>query len=284
MSKRGLGKGIHALIPALDDTPLSDTTSDAIDVETEKIQINPNQPRKNFDEESLAELARSVEQHGILQPLIVRPHGDGYEVVAGERRLRAAKMAGLTHVPVLIRTLSDREMMEIALIENLQREDLNPLEEAEAYKRLMEEYNYTQEQVAQRVGKSRSAIANTLRLLSLHSDVRKMLLDGLLTEGHARAILALPLEKQPAAALKVIELNLSVRETERLISEMQKKTEKSQRKKRIEKDRYILDLEERLRLSCGTAVNVRISRSGKGKLEIHFSDLTELERLCEILL
>jgi len=280
MSKKRLGRGIHALIPQVDDTPLSD----AIDVETEKIQINPNQPRKKFDEDSLAELARSVEQHGILQPLIVRPNGDNYEVVAGERRLRAAKIAGLTHVPVLIRTLSDREMMEIALIENLQREDLNPLEEAEAYKRLMEEYNYTQEQLALRVGKSRSAIANTLRLLGLHTTVRKMLADGIITEGHARAILALPLEKQPPAAQKVVELNLSVRETERLSGEIQKKTNKAQRRKRVEKDRYILDLEERLRTSCGTAVNVRLSRTGKGKLEIHFSDLTELERLCEILL
>lgn len=280
MSKKGLGKGIHALIPPVDEPPLSE----AIDVETEKIQINPNQPRKNFDEESLAELARSVEQHGILQPLIVRPRGDGYEVVAGERRLRAAKLAGLKHVPVLIRTLSDREMMEIALIENLQREDLNPLEEAEAYKRLLEEYNYTQEQLAQRVGKSRSAIANTLRLLTLHAGVRKMLMEGELTEGHARAILALPLEKQAAAAQKVVELNLSVRETERLIGAIQKKTGKQQRKLQGEKDRYILDLEEKLRVACGTAVNVRITRSGKGKLEIHFNDLTELERLCEILI
>ncbi|HZK24502.1 MAG TPA: ParB/RepB/Spo0J family partition protein [Oscillospiraceae bacterium] len=279
MGKKRLGKGLQALIPEIDETPLSD----AIEIGVAEIEINPNQPRKSFDEEKLLELTRSIEQHGILQPLIVRPTGSTYELVAGERRLRAAKKAGLDQVPVLIRSLSDREMMEIALIENLQREDLNPLEEAEAYKRLMEEFSYTQGQLAERVGKSRSAVANTLRLIALHHDVRREIVTGNLTEGHARAILGLPLEKQPEAARKTIELGLSVRETERLAGQVQKKTSVRQQKTRKTKDGYIVDIEERLREKYGTAVNVRISNKGGGKIEVHFYDLEELERICETL-
>lgn len=279
MNRSRLGKGLQALIPEIEDTPLSD----AVDIDLTQIQTNPNQPRKNFDEERLAELAKSVEQHGILQPLIVRPSGGQYELVAGERRLRAAKIAGLTHVPVVIKPLSDREMMEIALIENLQREDLNPLEEADAYKRLMDEFNYTQEQLAERVGKSRSAVANTLRLVTLHAEVRKNLATGRLTEGHARALLALPIEKQAEAARKVIELKLSVRETERLAGLVQKNENSPLKRTRSEKDDYVADLEDRLRNVCGAAVHVRLNTKGSGKVEIHFSDLEDLERLCEIL-
>lgn len=278
MSRKRLGKGLQALIPEIDDTPLAE----AVDLEAGEIQVNPFQPRKTFDEEKLAELARSVEQHGIIQPLVVRPTGQGYELVAGERRLRAAKIVGLERVPVVIKSLTDREMMEIALIENLQRQDLNPLEEAEAYKRLMDEYGYTQEQLAQRVGKSRSAVANTLRLMALHKDVRREVAEGRLTEGHARAILGLPLEKQPDAARKAIELGLSVRETERLATQESRQPQK-QRTEKATKDGYIADLEDRLRQVCGTAVHVRLAAKGGGKLEIQFYDLDELERLCEIL-
>ena len=202
MNKKRLGKGLQALIPEIEEAPLAD----AIEIDTGEIRVNPHQPRKIFDDVKLAELAQSVGQHGILQPLIVRPAADGFELVAGERRLRAAKLAGLTSVPVVIKTLSDRAVMEIALIENLQREDLNPLEEAEAYRRLMDEFDYTQEQLAKSLGKSRSAVANTLRLMSLHVDARHEVAAGRLTEGHARAILSLPLEKQPAAAKKAVEL------------------------------------------------------------------------------
>lgn len=279
MSKKRLGKGLQALIPEIEDAPLSD----AVDIGTADIHVNPYQPRKSFDQEKLTELARSVGQFGILQPLIVRPAGDKYELVAGERRLRAARMAGVERVPVVIKQLTDREMMEIALIENLQREGLNPLEEAEAYKRLMEEFHYTQEQLADRVGKSRSAVANTLRLMTLHAEVRREVMCGRLTEGHARAILALPLEKQPEAARKAVELGLSVRETERLAGQEQKIKPQNQAAGKAEKDHYISDLEDRLRHVCGTAVNVRISPKGGGRVEIHFFDLDELERLCEIL-
>ncbi|EEG76930.1 ParB/RepB/Spo0J family partition protein [Dethiobacter alkaliphilus] len=281
MSKKRLGKGLQALIPEIEDTPLSD----AVDVDVAQISVNPYQPRKHFDEEKLAELARSVEQHGILQPLIVRPSDGEYELVAGERRLRAAKKAGLQRVPVVIRPLTDKEMMEIALIENLQRQDLNPLEEAQAYQRLMEEFNYTQEQLAERVGKSRSAVANTLRLTALHPEARNFVANQQLSEGHARAILSLPLEKQPLAARKAVELGLSVRDTERMAGQEPKK--KAARKPRAATggatDSYIADLEDRLRQVCGTAVNVRMSAKGGGKLEIQFYDLDELERVCEIL-
>lgn len=281
MSKKRLGKGLQALIPEIEDAPLSD----AVDVEAAHIRVNPYQPRKHFDEGKLAELARSVEQHGILQPLIVRPSDGEYELVAGERRLRAAKLAGLERVPVVIRSLTDREMMEIALIENLQRQDLNPLEEAEAYRRLMDEFNYTQEQLAERVGKSRSAVANTLRLTALHADVRYSVAAGLLSEGHARAILGLPLEKQPSAARKAVELGLSVRDTERLTGQELKKDgrKKASAERAVVKDRYIADLEDRLRQVCGTAVHVRMATKGGGRLEIQFCDLDELERVCEIL-
>lgn len=279
MSRKRLGKGLQALIPEIDETPLAD----AIEMAVAEIEVNPNQPRKSFDEEKLSELTHSIELHGILQPLIVRPKGAIYELVAGERRLRAAKKAGLSQVPVVIRTLSDREMMEIALIENLQREDLNPLEEAEAYKRLMEEFDYTQEQLAERVGKSRSAVANTLRLVTLHQAVRLEVASGSLTEGHARAILSLPLEKQPDAARKAIELGLSVRETERLAGQVQKKTPARKKNSRNARDGYVIDLEERLREKCGAVVNVRLSNKGGGKIEVHFYDLEELERICETL-
>lgn len=279
MSKKRLGKGLQALIPEIEDAPLAD----AVDIAADQIKTNPKQPRKHFDDDKLAELALSIEKHGVLQPLIVRPVADGFELVAGERRLRAAKMAGVERVPVVVRQLSERETMEIALIENLQREDLNPLEEAEAYARLMDEFGYTQEQLAERVGKSRSAVANTLRLMTLHADVRRDVAAGHLSEGHARAILGMALEKQPEAARVAIELGLSVRETERLASQEPNKKKSRQNGKREEKDSYIADLEERLRTFCGAAVHVRVAPRGGGRLEILFSDMEELERLCELL-
>ncbi|HHX73370.1 MAG TPA: ParB/RepB/Spo0J family partition protein [Firmicutes bacterium] len=283
MAKSRLGKGLQALLPDMPHIE-EEPYVPAVDVATEEIELNPYQPRKSFDRERLEELARSVEQHGILQPLIVRARGRQYELVAGERRLRAAKIAGLKTVPVIIKSLSDREMMEIALIENLQREDLNPLEEAEAYKRLLEEFQYTQEQLAERVGKSRSAVANTLRLLTLHAAVRKELAAGNLSEGHARALLALPLEKQPDAARKVIELKLSVRETERMAGQAGKKTQSAGKRKKTEKNLYLTDLEDKLRQACGAAVHIRTTARGGGRVEIHFHDPEELERICELLL
>lgn len=277
MMKKRLGKGLQALIPEIDDAPLSD----AVEIETAQIKVNSYQPRKHFDQEKLAELARSIAEHGVLQPLIVRPVDGCYELVAGERRLRAAKMVGLEKVPVVVKAFSPREVMEIALIENLQREDLNPMEEAEAYRRLLDDFSYTQEQLAERLGKSRSAVANTLRLLALHPAVRAEVAAGRLSEGHARAILALPLEKQPQAAKKVIELGLSVREAERLAGQLQR-TMRAAKAKKESKDRYIADLEDRLRSYCGTAVNIRKGPRGGGKVEIYFYGQEDLDRLCEL--
>lgn len=276
MKKRSLGKGLQALFTEIEEAPLTDS----VKVDIDSITVNPYQPRRNFDEDKMAELVRSILEHGILQPLIVRPTGDGYELVAGERRWRAAKSAGLEQVPVIIRQFSPREMMEIALIENLQREDLNPLEEANAYRRLMDEFGYTQEQLAERLGKSRSAIANTLRLLALHAAVREKVEKGELTEGHARALLALPLEKQPEAAKKVAELGLSVRETERMVAGQPKATRGKGRERK--QDAYILDMEERLRQCCGAPVKIKTGARG-GKIEISFFDLDELERLCDLM-
>ena len=276
MTRKRLGKGLQALIPELEE-PLK---AAAVEVETAEIALNPYQPRKSFDETRLAELARSVAEHGILQPLIVRPVAGGYELVAGERRLRAAKIAGLEKVPVTIRPFSQRELLEVALIENLQREDLNPLEEAEAYQRLVEEFDYTQEQLAERVGKSRSAVANTLRLLSLHPEVRQELAAGRLSEGHARAILALPFEKQVLAAKAVLVRGLSVREAEQLSSRSRQAEKKN---KSAPPDRYLADLEDKLRHACGTAVRIRMAPRGSGRLEIQFYSREDLERLCELL-
>lgn len=277
MTKRRLGKGLQALIPEAETAPVPAVT----EVETAAICVNPNQPRKSFAQTELEELARSVAEHGILQPLIVRPLGGAYELVAGERRLRAARMAGLQKVPVAVRSFSREESLEVSLIENLQREDLTPLESAEAFQRLIAEFGYSQEQLAERVGKSRSSVANTLRLLTLHPGVRQELAEGRLSEGHARAILALPLEEQPAAARQVIEKGLSVREAEQ-IGAHSRKIKKI--RKPAEPDLYLADLEERLRLACGTAVRIKMAPGGSGKLEILFYCREELERVCELLI
>jgi ParB family chromosome partitioning protein len=279
MTQRRLGKGLKSFFPApdIDDAPLTD----AEEVPAGAIRANPFQPRKNFDEDKMRELVDSVREHGILQPLIVRRDGDGYELVVGERRLRAARLAGLERVPVVIRPYGAREMMEIALIENLQREDLNPMEEAEAYQRLLEEFGYTQEQLAKRLGKSRPAVTNTLRLLTLNAEVRREVAAGHMSEGHARAILALPLEKQAAAARKVREMGLSVRETERLAGQAPRRGKKKEDPR--QNDGYLADMEEKLREVYGAAVKVRTSPRGYGRLEIHFFDQEELERIYELL-
>lgn len=277
MNRKRLGRGLQALIPGMEAAVLPAVT----EVETAAIAVNPNQPRKSFAREELEELARSVGEHGILQPLIVRPAGDGYELVAGERRLRAAIMAGLSRVPVSVRPLTPEESLEVALIENLQREDLTPLEEAQAFQQLIGKFGYTQEQLAERVGKSRSAIANTLRLLSLHPLACHELAEGRLSEGHARAILSLPMEEQPVAARAVVDRGLSVREAEQLVKRGSQPVKAGLK---AEPDYYLADLEERLRQACGTAVRIRMAPRGAGKLEIQFYSREDLERLCELLI
>ncbi|HBG17085.1 MAG TPA: chromosome partitioning protein ParB [Firmicutes bacterium] len=288
---RALGKGLGALIPQLEEADLQNT----LEVPVEKIEINPYQPRRSFDRESLTELSESIKIHGVLQPLLVRKSADHYQLIAGERRLRASKLAGLDTVPVVIKDLDDRAVMEIALVENLQREDLNPIEEAEAYKKLIEEFKLTQEEVAKSVGKSRSSITNTLRLLNLPTEIQQLVLNETITMGHARALLGLDLpEKQIHLSKKIIEENLSVRDTEELIrlmniSDVPRETLEGEKKKEVVYPRLpTLDpnlqaiVDDMTRL-FGT--KVRIKNSGKrGKIEIEYYSQEELERITEILL
>ena len=284
MSKnRGLGKGLGALIPELEEDNLSPQAEVAIEL----IEPNPYQPRKEFSDEKLAELAESIKAHGIIQPLLVRELQGKYQLIAGERRLRAAKLVGLPTVPIVIRELSEQSMMEIALVENLQREDLNPIEEAIAYQRLMDEFQVTQEEVAKKVGKSRPAIANTLRLLNLPQEVQDDLANGMLTMGHARALLGLRTSEEQKQAWKQIqEQELSVRATEELIHRLNetpivsRETKKAIPKKSSSKDPNITDIEDQLQQVLGTKVIIKTIGIG-GKIEINFYSEEDFERICE---
>lgn len=269
--RRGLGRGLESLLPSLEvrdgETPH--------EVEVERIEPNPHQPRRHFDETALSELAESVRQHGVLQPLIVRKKGERFQIVAGERRWRAAQLAGLKTVPVVVRELDDLQMTEIALIENLQREDLNPIETARAYQTLMDKLGLDQEGLAKRVGKSRSAIANSLRLLSLEDDLQEQVAAGRLSEGHARALLALqPGEARRAAARRVVEQGLSVRETEALARERKASGQRRGRTKAAE----LADLERMLKEALAAPVEIRPG-SRKGTIEITYFGYEDLERL-----
>lgn len=274
--KRGLGKGLGALIPVAE----REDEETVREINIEDIRPNSFQPRRAFDEEKLAEMAESVRTHGILQPVVVRSIIGGYELVAGERRWRAAQLAGLVRIPAVVRELSEGEMMEVALIENIQREDLNPLEEAEAFKILLTEFGLTQEELAQRVGKSRSHIANILRLLNLTPEVQSYVSRGTITMGHARALLALSEPRaQLAACRQVVEKGLSVRETEELLRRV---PAKPAQKKRIPPDPGLLELETRIRRALSTKVRIRPGRKG-GKIEIEYYSAEELERLAALL-
>ena len=290
---KGLGKGLDSLIPdtrsAKKSTPAKEKTEEAVSTGEKLVKINmiePNreQPRRNFEEDSLLELAESIKQFGVLQPLLVQKKDGYYEIIAGERRWRAAKLAGVKEVPVIIREYSKQEVVEIALIENIQRENLNPVEEAQAYKRLMEEFSMKQDEIAERVGKSRTAVTNSIRLLKLDERVQQMLIDDMISSGHARALLALEdKEEQYAAATQVFDEKLSVRETEKLIREWNKpKTEKKKVKK--ENDFIYHDLEEKMKGIMGTKVSVNRKANGKGKIEIEYYSDEELERLFEMIM
>lgn len=280
-NKGGLGRGLDALF---DDNSMEDTKS-TVKLKINEIEPNREQPRKSFDEEALEELANSISTHGVLQPLLVRPLPDGgYRLVAGERRWRASRMAGLTEVPVVIREMSDSEEMELALVENLQREDLNPIEEAQGLALLMETYGLTQEQAAKRVGKSRPAVANSMRLLSLPQEVLALVERGELSAGHARTILALENEEQMTAlASEIIKKRLSVRETERAVKALLKGDTK--REKRVKKrDTYYDEVELAVSQSLGRKAKVFLSSGNRGTLEIEFfgkDDLSKLMKLFE---
>ena len=278
VKKRGLGKGLSALIS---DDLLVDESNEKETVEYIDINLispNKNQPRKNMDKEALKELADSIKVHGLIQPIIIRKVGSKHELIAGERRWRACKMAGLKEIPCIIKDIDDKVSAKYALIENIQREDLNPIEEAVAYKKLMEDYDLTQEEVAKEVGKSRSYIANTVRLLNLHEKIIEYISKGQLTAGHGKALLSIKDEdKQLHAAEEIIKNDLNVRQTEDITNKKAKKKDKNSKK-----EPYIVEVEENLMRILGTKVNLVQGRK-KGKIEIEYYDNEDLERIIDIL-
>lgn len=284
--------GLDSLISKKIDKDLSKQVEGKDDVSREtmisisKIEPNREQPRKQFDEDALAELADSIKVHGIIQPLIVCKRGDRYEIIAGERRFRAAMKAGLKTVPALIRDYDEQELYEVALIENLQREDLNSIEEAVAYRKLIEEYSLTQEQVAERVSKNRTTITNSLRLLKLEDSVQEMIITKKLSAGHARALLAITDKKtQVAAAEKIVAEGLNVRETEALVRKLtsEKPVKKPEPKHSASIARAYAQYEEKLKQTLGTKVKINGKENNKGKIEIEYYSLDEFERLLELL-
>lgn len=296
VKKGGLGKGLDSLIPDNGKTPASEKKVKVVEKVVEKIvekpaevkvkinQVEPNrdQPRKKFDENALKELADSIRQFGVLQPLIVQEKEDYYAIVAGERRWRAAKMAGLSEIPVIIREITDQELVEVSLIENIQRENLNPIEEAAAFKRLLTEFQLKQEEVAERVSKSRTAVTNSMRLLKLDARVQQMIIDGHLTTGHARALLAIEdLELQYLTASRIFNEKLSVREVEKLVKNLGKK--KTEKKEADPQQKAVFqDLEEKMKAALGTKVSITRKDNQKGRIEIEYYSIEELERLMEI--
>jgi ParB family chromosome partitioning protein len=280
-SKRRLGRGLAALIgeDAGEDAIVRDSRA-LKHVPIEHLKANPNNPRKQFKDEDLEDLARSIREKGLLQPIVVRPHGDdgGYEIVAGERRWRAAQRAGVYDVPVLVRDLTDGEALEVALIENIQRADLNALEEARGYRQLLEQFNYTQQQLADSLAKSRSHIANTLRLLTLPDNVRGLIEDGSLTAGHARALIAAASPGELAE--QIIKLGLNVRETERLSREKSDRPSRLRARRPGTADANIKALETSLLEATGLKVEISDEPGKGGKLILHYKTLEQLDDLC----
>lgn len=280
-NKGGLGKGLDAL---MFDNSTQEENEGTLMLKIYEIEPNKDQPRKSFDDESLSELADSIAQHGIIQPLLVRPLADGgYQIIAGERRWRAARMAGLEEVPVLVREIAESEFMELALVENLQREDLNPIEEAEGLQTLIEIYGMTQEEAAKSVGKSRPAVANSMRLLMLPPTVLQFVREGQLSAGHARALLALSDdEKIKQLAAEIGEKGLSVRDTERLVKFMLKDSAKKKKKEK-KRETYYDECELALSETLGRTAKVNVNTAtGKGTLEIEFYSREDLEKLMQI--
>jgi ParB family chromosome partitioning protein len=272
-SRRALGRGLDALIPA------AESKAGATDVPTALVSPNPHQPRQSISEDSLAELVASIREHGVIQPLIVTQVGDGFQLIAGERRWRAAQLAGLTTVPAIIKETTPQQMLELALVENVQRADLNPLEEAGAYRQLMDEFGLTQEEVAERVGKSRTAVANTVRLLRLPDDIQEALAGERISEGHARALLALPTARLQRQALAIIEeRDLNVRQTEALVRQMQAEPKEPPPKSELSPQDQ--DAVDRFQQRLGTKVNLVRAKKG-GRVVIHFYSEEELQAIYE---
>ena len=286
--KGGLGKGLDSLIA--DKVGTSNEKTDAkneVMVNINKVEPNKEQPRKNFDEDALLELSESIKQFGVLQPLLVVDRKDYYEIIAGERRWRAAKMAGLKKVPVIIINLTEQEIGEISLIENIQRENLNPIEEAIAYKRLLNEFNLKQDEVAERVSKSRTAVTNSMRLLKLCDKVQQMVIDDMISTGHARALLGITdEEKQYTLAQKIFDEKISVRDTEKLVKKMQKQKNAPAKEVNPEKkklDAVYQEAEEKMKTILGTKVIINQKDSMKGKIEIEYYSPDELTRIYELI-
>lgn len=277
--KSGLGRGLDALF----SNSLMDDDTSVKTVPLTSIVPNPRQPRTRFTDEELAELADSIREHGVIQPLIVSEQPDGtYVLIAGERRLRASMLAGLSSVPVVTRQADDRELLELALIENIQREDLSPLEAAEAYKSLEENFNLTHEEISKRVGKNRASITNTMRLLKLPGDVQRALLEKKITEGHARVLLSLPTPQAQINAMNhIINNDLNVRQTEEYVRNLigEKKTAPKNTKQTLEPE--MQELEDRLRQMIGTKVSLRPTKNGAGSINIHYYSAEELESIIE---
>nr|WP_318685845.1 ParB/RepB/Spo0J family partition protein [uncultured Acetatifactor sp.] len=292
MAARGLGKGLDSLIPnAVGEAKIKKETKEGIEgnkgnetiVKITRVEPNRDQPRKNFDEDALQELADSIKQFGLLQPILVQDRKDYFEIIAGERRWRAAKIAGLKEIPVIIRNYSDQEIVEISLIENIQREDLNPIEEAQAYKRLLTEFHLKQDEVAERVSKSRAAVTNSIRLLKLSDEVQQMVIDEMISTGHARTLLAVEdPEEQYSLAQKIFDEKLSVRDVEKLVKNLHKpvKTKKAENKTL---QAIYLDIEEKLKQKLSTKVTVSPKGEGSGKIEIEFYSHEDLDRLLEMI-
>lgn len=298
VKRNGLGKGLDSLIP--NKTSKSAEPAEKNNIKPEKedkstgtgeilvkineVEPNREQPRKDFDEDSLMELADSIKQFGILQPLIVQKKKDYYEIIAGERRWRAAKLAGIKEVPIIVKNYTDQEIVEISLIENIQRENLNPIEEAMAYKRLLEEFNLKQDEVAERVSKSRTAVTNSMRLLKLSSRVQQMIVDDMISTGHARALLAIDDEEQQfMLANKIFDEKLSVRETEKLVKAL-KNPKKEVKKVKQERMFVYNNLADHMKNIIGTKVSVNPKANGKGKIEIEYYSEDELERIYDLIM
>lgn len=298
VKRNGLGKGLDSLIPnknekkpktsaKIDDREKKEEEvlkSGEIMVKINQVEPNRDQPRKDFDEDALVELADSIKQFGILQPLIVQKKKDYYEIIAGERRWRAAKIAGVKEVPVIVKEFTDQEIVEISLIENIQRENLNPIEEAMAYKRLLEEFNLKQDEIAERVSKSRTAVTNSMRLLKLSPRVQQMIVDDMISTGHARALLAIDDEEQQyILANKIFDEKLSVRETEKLVKAL--KNPKKEIKKPKPEHTFVYDnIEEQMKNIIGTKVSVNPKANGKGRIEIEYYSEEELERIYDLIM
>ena len=294
VKRSGLGKGLDSLIPDNKSSKMVKKTVEApktpenvsgqIMMKINEVEPNREQPRKNFEEDALLELADSIKQFGVLQPLIVQKKKDYYEIIAGERRWRAAKLAGVKEIPVIIKEYTDQEIVEISLIENIQRENLNPIEEAMAFKKLLTEFHLIQDEVAERVSKSRTAVTNSMRLLKLSDKVQQMIVDDMISTGHARALLAIDdPEQQYILANKIFDEKLSVRETEKLVKDI-KNPKKEKPKKEIQNSFVYENLEERMKSVIGTKVHVNHKPNGKGKIEIEYYSDSELERIFELLM